>query len=328
MPPMLAVLAVVSFLVSMVVLRVLLSRFGRVALDRPNARSLHQTPVPRTGGIAVLLGGATMLAFASAEAWLPLTLAFGLAAVSFIDDLRGMPTAVRLLAHVSASALFAWYVLSPMAALELVLIVLAVTWLTNLYNFMDGSDGLAGGMSLIGFGTCGAAGYLAGHAALAALCIALAAASVAFLTHNFHPARIFLGDVGSIPLGFLSGAVGILGWRDDVWPLWFPVLVFGPFIGDATVTLVRRLIRGERVWHAHREHYYQRMVRMGLGHRNTAWISYGAMIGCATAALLGRAAAPGIQAAAFIGGSTLLAVLAVAVDLSWARFVRRTEKPA
>jgi UDP-N-acetylmuramyl pentapeptide phosphotransferase/UDP-N-acetylglucosamine-1-phosphate transferase len=242
--------------------------------------------------------------------------------------LRGMPTAARLLAHLSASALFAWYVLSPMAVLELTLIVLAVAWLTNLYNFMDGSDGLAGGMSLIGFGACGAAAYLAGHAALASLGIALAAASAAFLTHNFHPARIFLGDVGSIPLGFLAGAVGILGWREDVWPLWFPVLVFGPFIGDATATLVKRLIRGERVWHAHREHYYQRMVRMGLGHRNTAWIAYGAMIGCAIAALLGRTAAPEMQAAAFIGGSTLLAVLAVAVDFYWARFIRRTERAA
>jgi UDP-N-acetylmuramyl pentapeptide phosphotransferase/UDP-N-acetylglucosamine-1-phosphate transferase len=325
---MLAVVAAVSFLVSIIVLRVLLSRFGRIALDRPNARSLHENPVPRTGGIAVLLGCAAVLAFGAAEIWLPLTLAFGLAAVSFIDDLRGMPTAVRLLAHLSASALFAWYVLSPMAALELTLIVLAVAWLTNLYNFMDGSDGLAGGMSLIGFGACGAAAYLAGHAALAGLGIGLAAAAAAFLTHNFHPARIFLGDVGSIPLGFLAGAVGILGWRDDVWPLWFPVLVFGPFIGDATTTLVRRLIRGERVWHAHRDHYYQRMVRMGLGHRNTAWIAYGAMIGCATAALLGRTAAPEMQAVAFIGGSALLAVFAVAVDVSWARFVRSTERPA
>ena len=325
---MLAVLAVLSFLLSMIVLRILLSRFGRLALDRPNARSLHQNPVPRTGGIAVFVGCAVVLAFGAAEIWLPLTLAFGLAVVSFVDDLRGMPTAVRLLAHLAASALFAWYVLSPMAALELTLIVLALAWLTNLYNFMDGSDGLAGGMSLVGFGTCGAAAYLAGHAALAALCIALAAASAAFLTHNFHPARIFLGDVGSIPLGFLAGAVGILGWRDDLWPLWFPVLVFGPFIGDATATLVKRLIRGERVWHAHREHYYQRMVRMGLGHRNTAWIAYGAMIGCGIAALLGRTAAPEMQAAAFLAGSTLLAVLAVAVDISWARFIRRSERTA
>jgi len=325
---MLAALTVVSFLVALAAVRVLVSRFGRFALDRPNERSLHERPIPRTGGVAVLLGAAAALAFGAAQVWLPLALAFGLALLSFVDDLRGMPTAVRLFAHLSAAALFAWYVLSPMALLELTLIVLAVAWLTNLYNFMDGSDGLAGGMSLVGFGACGTAAWFAGHPALAALCLGISAAAAAFLTHNFHPARIFLGDVGSIPLGFLAGAVGILGWRDDVWPLWFPVLVFGPFIGDATLTLIKRLIRGERVWRAHREHYYQRMVRMGLGHRNTAWISYAVMILCAAAALAGRAGSPTAQAAAFFGGAALLAALAIWIDVNWHRFVRRTETPA
>ena len=325
---MLAALTLAAFLVALAAVRILVSRFARLALDRPNERSLHERPIPRTGGIAVLLGCATAAALGALQLWLPVLLAFGLAAVSFIDDVRGMPTAARLLAHLCAAALLAWYLLSPMAPLELALIVLAVAWLTNLYNFMDGSDGLAGGMSLVGFGACGAAAILAGHAALASLCLGLAAASGAFLTHNFHPARIFLGDVGSIPLGFLAGAVGILGWRDDVWPLWFPVLVFGPFIGDATLTLAKRLIRGERVWRAHREHYYQRMVRMGLGHRHTACIAYVAMILCAGAALLGRAGSPAVQAAAFFGGAAVLAGLALWIDVSWSRFVRRPEKPA
>jgi UDP-N-acetylmuramyl pentapeptide phosphotransferase/UDP-N-acetylglucosamine-1-phosphate transferase len=106
------------------------------------------------------------------------------------------------------------------------------------------------------------------------------------------------------------------------------VLVFGPFIGDATVTLLKRLIRGERVWRAHREHYYQRMVLMGLGHRTTAWIAYGVMVFCAAVALLGRSESPAMQAAAFAAGSALLAALAVWVDVSWSRFLRRTEKPA
>src|SRR6185436_356022 len=106
----------------------------------------------------------------------------------------------------------------------------------------------------------------------------------------------FLGDVGSIPLGFLAGGLGLLGWRNDLWPLWFPLLVFGPFIGDATLTLVRRLLRRERVWHAHREHYYQRMVRMGFGHRGTAWTAYAVMALCAGAALVGRGQPPAMQA--------------------------------
>src|SRR3990170_8547761 len=101
---MLAGAAVLSFFLAFVAVRVLLSRFGRFALDQPNERSLHQRPVPRTGGIAVLLGAAVSLAFGAAGLWLPLTLALALAAVSFFDDLHRLRTRVRLTAHVAAAA--------------------------------------------------------------------------------------------------------------------------------------------------------------------------------------------------------------------------------
>jgi UDP-N-acetylmuramyl pentapeptide phosphotransferase/UDP-N-acetylglucosamine-1-phosphate transferase len=215
-----------------------------------------------------------------------------------------------------------------MQLIEMAVLVLAVAWITDLYNFMDGSDGLAGGMATIGFAAYALAAWLSGEAALAALCVALSAASAAFLLNNLHPAHIFLGDVGSIPLGFLAGALGLAGWRSDAWPLWFPVLVFGPFIADATVTLLRRLVRGDKVWNAHREHYYQRMVRMGLGHRRTALLGYAVMALCAGAALVGRNQAPWLQALAFFGASTILGALAVWVDLRWARFARGSRQAA
>lgn len=325
---MLGVLGILSFVVAFIAVRVLLSRFARLALDQPNARSLHERPVPRTGGIAVLLGAAVSLGFGALQLWLPMVIALCLAVVSFIDDLRGMPTAARLGLHFAAAGLLCWYFLSPMHLIELVVLILAVVWITNLYNFMDGADGIAGGMALIGFGAYGFAAYSAGHVALAALCVAIGAAAAAFLAHNFHPARIFLGDVGSVPLGFLAGGLGILGWRDDVWPLWFPVLVFGPFIADATVTLLQRLIRGDRVWQAHKEHYYQRMVRMGLGHRRTAWAGYFAMLVCAAAALFGRTEPPAVQAMVFAATSALLAAVAAWVEVRWARFNRQTENTA
>ena len=324
----LAASALASFVAAFIAIRVLLSRFAAFALDRPNERSLHDRPVPRTGGLAVLLGGAASLAFGAAQAWPPMLIALGLAIVSFLDDLRGMPSALRLALHLAAAAALSWYLLSPMHPVQLALLILAVAWITNLYNFMDGSDGLAGGMSLIGFAAYAAAAQLSGHEPLAVLCAALAASSAVFLAFNFHPARIFLGDVGSIPLGFLAAGLGMLGWRDDLWPLWFPVLVFGPFIGDATLTLLKRLARGERVWRAHRDHYYQRMVRMGLGHRTTAWIAYAAMIVCAAAALLGRSQPPSLQAAAFGAASALLVALAVWVEARWAQFLRQAGKPA
>jgi UDP-N-acetylmuramyl pentapeptide phosphotransferase/UDP-N-acetylglucosamine-1-phosphate transferase len=325
---MLAALSVLSFALAFVALRFLLSRVGRFALDRPNERSLHQKPVPRIGGIAVLLGGALPVGFGALGMWLPMVLALILAVVSLLDDLRGLPTAVRLATHVGAAAFFVWYVLSPMHPVEMVVLILALTWITNLYNFMDGSDGLAGGMATIGFAAYGVAAWWGDEVALASLCVALSSAALAFLLHNHHPARIFLGDVGSIPLGFLAGALGLLGWRSDLWPLWFPVLVFGPFIADATITLLRRALRRERVWQAHREHYYQRMVRMGLGHRGTAWVGYSVMILCAGAALLGRDQAPGVQATVFLGTSALLGAMAVWVDLRWTRFRRGAQGPA
>lgn len=314
--------AFISFAVALAGLALLLSRFARFALDRPNERSLHERPVPRTGGLAVLAGSLTSLGFGAAALGLPAALAVILAAVSFIDDLRGLPTAVRLVVHLVAAGVFVWYVMSPMHPIELVLLALAVAWLTNLYNFMDGSDGLAGGMALFGFGTYAAAAAAAGHVPLVLSDVAVAAAAAAFLLFNFPPARIFLGDVGSVPLGFLAAALGIQGWRDDIWPLWFPLLVFAPFIADASVTLVKRLLKGDKVWQAHREHYYQRLVRLGAGHRRTALTWYALMLVCALAALYGRAARPAVQAAAF--GAAFLVIVAVGgwIDVRWARHNR------
>ena len=318
---MLGALGILSFAITLVLLRVLLARFARLALDQPNERSLHERPVPRTGGVALLAGALVAAPFLSTVLSLALALALLLAVLSFVDDVRGVPSPVRLTGHLLAALILVLYVLLPMHALALALLVLAVAWITNVFNFMDGSDGLAGGMALIGFGVYAVAGEAAGHDALVACSIALAGAAAAFLVFNFHPARIFLGDVGSVPLGFLAAALGIAGWRDDVWPLWFPVVVFGVFIGDATLTLVKRLARRERVWQAHREHYYQRLVRLGAGHRRTAWLAYALMVLCGSAALYARSEAPAVQAAVVGATIAILVAVVVWIDVSWARHV-------
>jgi UDP-N-acetylmuramyl pentapeptide phosphotransferase/UDP-N-acetylglucosamine-1-phosphate transferase len=322
MRAMSALVALLAFVVSLAVLWLLLARFASFALDRPNERSMHERPVPRTGGIAVLAGAAVAFGFGAAPLWLPALLALALAVLSFVDDLAHMPTTVRLAAHLAAAGLVVWYLLSPMNVLALVVLALAVAWTTNLYNFMDGSDGLAGGMALIGFGAYAVAARLAGELPLAVLSLALCAGSGAFLLNNFHPARIFMGDVGSIPLGFLAGALGLAGWVNDVWPIWFAPLVFAPFMCDATLTLIKRIARRERVWRAHRDHYYQRLVRMGFGHRRTAWIEYAAMLGCALVALAARDVAPAQQAWAVVGVAIVLAGVAVWVDVRWAQYLR------
>lgn len=149
---------------------------------------------------------------------------------------------------------------------------------------MDGSDGLAAGMAFIGFSCYAIAAWLGGDTELSIAMLCISAASIAFLGFNFYPARIFMGDSGSIPLGFLSAAFGYMGWQHRLWPLWFPVLVFSPFVVDATVTLAKRFLSGEKVWQAHCSHYYQRLVQLGWGHKRTAILEYALMLGCGVTA--------------------------------------------
>lgn len=261
-------------------------------LDMPNERSLHATPTPRTGGVGVMAGvlaAGAWVALLGRPGWaeaIALPGAGLLASLGLVDDRRSLSARVRLLGQVAVAALFLALAGFPLHWWEWPLLGLGLVWMSNLYNFMDGSDGLAGGMALFGFSFLAAAAWLAGEAGLAALAASVAAAAAGFLCFNLHPARIFMGDVGSVPLGFLAGALGIAGWARGAWPLWFPLLVFAPFILDATVTLAKRALRGERVWQAHRSHYYQRLVRLGLGHRRTAWLAYALMAGAGGAGLL------------------------------------------
>jgi len=315
--------ALAAFAVSLACLWLLLSPLGRrLMLDRPNPRSLHQQPVPRSGGIAIAAGVAAGVAIAPGGLSACFGMAGALALLSLADDLVTLPTLLRLAAHLAAAGAIVTIEFGAGDPALFVGLVLAIAWYANLYNFMDGSDGLAGGMALIGFGAYAWAAQQAGHAPLAAAGALLAAASLAFLLFNFHPARLFMGDAGSVPLGFLAGALGVLGWRDGVWPLWFPVLVFAPFVGDATLTLLKRLLRRERVWRAHKDHYYQRLVRMGFGHRATAGIEYTAMAGCAAFALLLRQAAAGVQAGGLCAAALALAAVALWIDARWARWER------
>ena len=257
-------------------------------LDRPNSRSLHTTPVSRTGGLGMLPG--ILISWVLLPAALPLPAWIGvslLAAVSFADDVLTLPVWWRLLTHSVVAAWFAAVLLADAHGwLIATVATVAIVWMINLYNFMDGSDGLAGGMTLIGFGYYGLAAWLVGNETFAMLNFCIVAAAAAFLLFNFHPARIFMGDVGAIPLGFLAASFGILGWTNGLWTLWLPLLVFSPFIADASVTLAKRCLRREKIWQAHREHYYQRLVQSGFGHHNTALLGYVLMLAAGASAVL------------------------------------------
>ncbi len=275
-----------AFVLTFALLRfLLLPATQRWFLDHPNQRSLHASPIPRTGGLAIVPGAAAGMLWVG-SAWLYAIPALALLLLSVVDDWRSLSAPVRLLGHLAAAFAFVYLAFAGLGIPTLLLLGLGVGWMTNLYNFMDGADGLAGGMALFGFGFYALAAWTGGQPGFALVNLCIAAAAGAFLLFNFPPARIFMGDGGSIPLGFLAAALGLTGWRDGLWPSWFPVVVFGPFVVDASVTLLRRGLRGEKVWEAHRSHYYQRLILMGWSHRRAALAEYALMAGSGAAALL------------------------------------------
>jgi UDP-N-acetylmuramyl pentapeptide phosphotransferase/UDP-N-acetylglucosamine-1-phosphate transferase len=254
----------------------------RRILDHPNARSSHSQAVPRGAGllltplILLIWAGLALAGIGSNALWLPIGAAVFLLALSWTDDRHGLPAAVRLLGHCAAvfigliampaDALVFQGVLPPVA--DRIMTGLAWVWFINLYNFMDGIDGIAGIETLcLGLGLAllpKFAPALDAPASDAALALALAGTALGFLVWNWHPARIFLGDSGSVPFGFLLGWLLLsAAWRGQ----WAAALILPAYyLADATLTLLRRLFKGEKIWQAHRQHFYQRAVQGGASH--------------------------------------------------------------
>ena len=324
-----ALAAVVSALAIIVLRRV--SR--ALPADVPNARSLHARPVPRAGGYAIWLGWIPVaVAFAppapaSWMLWLPGWAA--LAAVSARDDVREVGVRTRLAVHGAASLWAAgWLVVDAgrgdagVASLVLAVVVLAlgIVWSVNLYNFMDGNDGLAASMGAIGFAAYGVAALDGDASAGAAPALfALSAAIVPFLAVNRPRASMFLGDVGAVPLGFIAAAFAVTAVFGRWWPAWFPLLVFLPFVADATLTLARRARRRERLWEGHRNHFYQRLHQLGAGHGGTLAAYATVMAATAVTALACRRWAPAAGWWALAAWIAVVIMLFAAIDYHWRR---------
>jgi UDP-GlcNAc:undecaprenyl-phosphate/decaprenyl-phosphate GlcNAc-1-phosphate transferase len=312
---------------------VLLLRLApRLPHDQPGHRSLHARPVPRVGGLAIWAGVVAALGAAAPNAPAPVAWVVAWAAVasvSAIDDWYGVRPALRLAVQALAAAIAAMAILGPGTAgaspVETVAVgtvaVVAIAWAANLYNFMDGSDGLAAATAVVGFGAYAVAEIASGGPGT--LPLAVAAAVLPFLAVNAPPARMFMGDVGAVPLGFLAATIGLAGIQAGSWPAWFPVLVFLPFVADATTTLVRRLWRRERVWEAHRSHYYQRLHQLGAGHRGTLLVYAVLAVATAGSAVLALLAAPVLGPAVLAAWIAVFAAFFATIDYHWAR--RTTE---
>ncbi len=248
-------------------------------LDVPNQRSSHETPTPRGGGLAIVIGVvvawtvAALSGAAAAEAVFVLSSAALIVAfVGLMDDRAHVAARWRLIVHLLAACIVTLWsgglggLELPGKVIELgwggvVLAVLGITWMTNLFNFMDGIDGIAGVES-----TCaalGAAGllWLSGHPGEASLLAIVGAASLGFLAWNWPPAKIFMGDVGSGFLGFVLGSAAIATHGQGALDIWAWLVILAVFLVDATLTLVRRVLRGERFYEAHRSHAYQHAAR-------------------------------------------------------------------
>jgi UDP-N-acetylmuramyl pentapeptide phosphotransferase/UDP-N-acetylglucosamine-1-phosphate transferase len=255
----------------------------RAILDLPNNRSSHTEPTPRGGGWGLIL---TVLPVWAAIGWAggrlagvaPVLLgATVLMAVSWIDDRRGLRPGLRFLVQAGAVALgltaldgdgLVFQGLVPFW-LDRAMAGFGWLWFVNLFNFMDGIDGLAGGEAVsIGLGLALVALPAGLDPAFAAWGLAVAGAAAGFLVWNWHPARVFMGDVGSVPLGYGLGWLLLALAAAGAWAAALLLPLY--FLADATITLLRRAARGEKVWQAHRQHFYQQATGLGRSH---AWVT-------------------------------------------------------
>jgi Fuc2NAc and GlcNAc transferase len=307
-------------------------------VDVPNERSSHTRPTPRGGGLAivvvVLVGSVVYAIEGVLGVTRPLLLcglgALLVAVVSWREDLRGVPVGWRFAAHAFAAAL----ALIGLCGMEGVdglsdqplclsylfapLLLVWIVGLTNAFNFMDGVDGIAGSQGVVAGLAWFAFGMRLGNPAVAVVGVLISGSCLGFLFHNWPPARVFMGDVGSAFLGFAFAVLPVYGGRLDRRLLLAGALAVWPFVFDTAFTLARRLLRHENVFRSHRSHLYQRLVIAGWTHRAVTLL-YAVLAGaaaCAAALWVMRVAGAGLAAAVVpLAGAGLLL-----------RFVSRAEQ--
>ena len=271
-------------------------------VDEPNHRTLHTGSIPRGGGIVIVF--MTLLAMLWAIFFSATPLLFtaimiimlGWAVLGWTDDVYDLSPKLRFLIQFllafAAIAAIGWInhlTLSPQTVIQLgwwglPMSVLGIVWMANLYNFMDGMDGMAASQAIVAATTF--AFWFLGHGGteMAVICAVIAAASYGFLWHNWRPASIFMGDVGSIFLGAVFALLLIVGHNRFDIPVLSSVLLLLVFIGDSMLTLILRVRRGEKVWQAHSSHFYQRLAHAGYSHAYIVVAYIGLMIVCSLAA--------------------------------------------
>jgi len=265
-------------------------------IDEIGDRSSHTQPTPRGGGLGFVVAAtvawiAATLMIVGVDARMLLGVAgagMAVAVIGFLDDLRGVPAIVRLIVHLGAAALGVWAVevpapllaCGPIGWIGLAALVVAVAWFVNAFNFMDGTDGVAATHGIAAAGLIALSLGRAGdeQAAPFMLALGLVASLVGFLPLNWPKARIFMGDVGSGWLGLMVALILVAAWRVEPNVAFAGLAWLSPFVMDPTVCLVRRALRGERVWQAHRSHAFQNLVRRLGSHARLLGVWWAGML--------------------------------------------------
>jgi Fuc2NAc and GlcNAc transferase len=284
-------------------------------LDVPNDRSSHVVATPRIGGVALVasvVGGLVLFHVVdSAEARVALAGAVAVAVLGLLDDVYQLPALARLLVQAGVSAMvvitigparIGWPVSDGLAASSLT--VFWIVALTNAYNFMDGIDGIAGAQAIVAGLGWTAIGVMVGSREIAGVGLVVAGASGGFLLHNWHPAKVFMGDAGSGFLGFLFASLPLLAPSRGGPVFWCALLLMWPFLFDTAFTVLRRARRSENLLSAHRSHLYQRLVLTGRSHRDVTLLYAGL-------ALLGI-----VAAAAAAGNSPAVLLVSISIILA------------
>lgn len=256
--------------------------------DIPNDRSSHEVPTPRGGGVALvsilLVSISVLYYYGMIKADFSVSLLIGLSIIAvtgLIDDIKSLPVLIRAITYVFAAALSVLLIggvphLSinnysfNLGYFGYVLSVIYLVWLTNLFNFMDGTDGFAAIQTICVAIFCGLLLSHSGNTSLAIILFCLVSSTTGFLFWNWPPAKIFMGDVGSCTLGFLFGLFSIYTEKNEIVSISVWLIVLSPFIGDATFTLIKRMVNGEKWYKSHNSHAYQKLFQLGVTHKQLA----------------------------------------------------------
>ncbi|MGE3920637.1 MAG: glycosyltransferase family 4 protein [Gammaproteobacteria bacterium] len=257
----------------------------KAILDIPSERSLHSIPIPRGGGVTIVVSfliGLLLMYYTGIlhkNYVMPLLVGgFFVAAIGFIDDIFTLTAKYRFYVQMTF-AIFAVVAIGGYSSIDLgavkihvgllgsIFAVLLIIWLTNLYNFMDGSDGIAAIQTIFVSFTVALFLIMKQAHGFAFMQLLLGVSTLGFLVWNWPPAKIFLGDVGSGFLGYIFALSAIITAKLNIIPLFTWLILLGYFIFDATFTLVYRLIQRKKVYQAHREHLYQRLISNGYTHK-------------------------------------------------------------